>query len=90
MDSLATLEKHAGFVKAHQANVSRIAVVARRDWQHWLIGAVKIFLHPQVKSFEPGHESEAVRWIGKADPNVVATAAGEPVERPIADVVDGH
>jgi hypothetical protein len=51
---------------------------------------VKVFLHPEVKSFDPGHESEAVRWIGKADPNVVATAAGEPVERLIADVVDGH
>jgi hypothetical protein len=58
-DSLATLEKHAGFVKAHQAKVTRIAVVARRDWQHWLVGAVKVFLHPEVKSFDPGHESDA-------------------------------
>ena len=89
-DSLSTLEKHAGFVKAHQEKVSRIAVVARRDWQHWMVGAVKLFLHPEVKSFDPGHESEAARWIGKADPDVVATAAGEPVERLIADVVDGH
>lgn len=75
-DSLTTLEKHAGFVKAHQAKVARIAVVTRRDWQHWLVGAVKVFLHPQVMSFDPGHEREALRWIGKAHPNVVGTAAG--------------
>jgi hypothetical protein len=55
-----------------------------------MVGAVKVFLHPEVKSFDPGHESEAARWIGKADPDVVATATGEPVERLIADVVDGH
>jgi hypothetical protein len=89
-DSLATLEKHAGFVKAHQAKVARIAVVARRDWQHRLVGAVKVFLHPEVKSFDPGHESDALRWIGKADPNVVTTGAGESIERLVADVVDGH
>ena len=35
-DSLAAIEKHAGFVKAHQEKVSRVAVIARRDWQHWL------------------------------------------------------
>ncbi len=89
-DSLATVEKHAGFVKAHQEKVSRIAIVARRDWQHWLVGAVKVFLHPEVKSFDPGQEGDAARWIGKADPSIVATESGEPVERLVADIVDGR
>jgi hypothetical protein len=89
-DSLASVEKHAGFVKTHQKKVSRIAIVARHDWQHWLVSAVKVFLHPEVKVFDPGHKSEAVRWIGKGDPNVVTTGAGEPVERLVAAVVDGH
>lgn len=89
-DGLATLEKHAGFVKAHQNKALRIAVIARHDWQHWLVGAVKVFLHPEVKMFDPGQEREAVRWIGRADPDVVTTGAGEPVERLVAQVVDGH
>jgi len=62
-DSLSTLEKHAGFVKAHQAKVMRIAVVARRDWQHWLGGAVKGFLHPEVRAFDKDDEGEALRWL---------------------------
>jgi hypothetical protein len=89
-DSLATLEKHAGFVKAHQHKVLRIAIIARRDWQHWLVGAVKVFLHPEVKSFDPGQEREAARWIGTADPSLEVTGAGQPVERLVADIVDGR
>jgi hypothetical protein len=89
-DSLTTLEKHAGFIKAHQKKVARIAVIARRDWQHWLVGAVKVFLDPEVKVFDPGHEDEAARWIGKADANVVASVAGQAVERRVAEIVDRH
>ena len=89
-DSLTALEKHAGFVKAHQEKVARIAVIARRDWQHWLIGAVKVFLHPEVRVFDPGHEDEAARWIGKADGEAVASVAGAAVERRVADIVDRH
>jgi hypothetical protein len=89
-DSLVAIEKHAGFVKAHQDKVSRIAVLARGDWQQWLVGAVKVFLHPQVKAFDPGHEGEAARWLGKTDPGVVGTGAGQTAERLIADIVDGR
>ncbi len=89
-DSLSTLEKHANFVKTRHAKVSRMAVVVRRDEQHWLVGTVNLFFHPEVRSFNPGHESEALRWIGKANPNVVTTVAGEPIERIVADIVDRH
>lgn len=89
-DSLTTLEKNAEFIKAHQKKVARIAVIARRDWQHWLVGAVKVFLDPEVKVFDPGHEDEAARWIGKADANVVESIAGQAVERRVAEIVDRH
>jgi hypothetical protein len=62
-DNIAALENHAAFVKAHQQKVERIAVVARRDWQHWLVGAVRVFLHPEVRAFDKGDESEALRWL---------------------------
>jgi hypothetical protein len=38
-------------------------VIARHDWQHWLVGAVKVFLHPEVRAFDKGDESEALRWL---------------------------
>jgi hypothetical protein len=62
-ENIAALEKHAAFVKTHQQKVERIAVIARHDWQHWLVGAVKVFLHPEVRAFDKGDESEALRWL---------------------------
>lgn len=88
--NLTALEKHASFVKVHQQRVTRVAVIARHDWQHWLAGAVKVFLDPEVKVFDPGHEDEAARWLGKADVDVVGSLAGEAIERRAADIVDHH
>lgn len=64
-ENIAALEEHAAFVKAHQQKVERIAVIARHDWQHWLVGAVKVFLHPEVRAFDKREESEALRWLEK-------------------------
>jgi hypothetical protein len=60
---LAALEEHAAFVKSHQEKVERIAVIAAHEWQRWLISAIKVFLHPDVRVFETGQEGEAVRWL---------------------------
>ena len=62
-ENIAAFENHAGFVKNHQQKVDRIAVIVAHDWQHWLIGAVRIFLHPEVRAFDKSHESEALKWI---------------------------
>jgi hypothetical protein len=62
-EDIAALEKHAAFVKAHQQKVERIAVIARHEWQHWLVGAVKVFLHPQIRVFESAEVKDALRWI---------------------------
>lgn len=62
-ENITAFEKHAGFIKSHQQKVERIAVIARHDWQHWLIGAVRIFLHPEVKALDKSRESEALQWI---------------------------
>ena len=60
-ENIAAFENHAGFIKAHQQKVERIAVIAAHDWQHWLIGAVRIFLHPEVRAYDMSHESEAAQ-----------------------------
>ena len=62
-ENIAAFENHAGFVKNHQQKVERIAVIAGHDWQHWLIGAVRLFLHPEVRAYDRNHESEALKWI---------------------------
>ena len=43
--------------------MERIAVIAPHEWQHWLIGAVRVFVHPDVRAFDAGEESEALRWL---------------------------
>jgi hypothetical protein len=62
-ENIAAFEKHAGFIKDHHRKIERIAVIAPHDWQHWLIGAVRVFLHPEVKAFDKSHEGDAVQWI---------------------------
>jgi hypothetical protein len=62
-ENIAAFEKHAGFIKDHQQKVERIAVIAGHDWQHWVIGALRIFLHPDVRAYDKSHESEALQWI---------------------------
>ena len=51
------------FVKDHQAKAERIAVIAPHEWQHWLIGFARVFLHPEVKAFDKGQEAEARSWL---------------------------
>jgi hypothetical protein len=62
-ENIAAFEKHAGFIKDHNQKIERIAVIAAHDWQHWLIGAVRIFLHPEVRTYDKSHESEALQWL---------------------------
>ncbi len=62
-ENINALEKHVTFVKAHQQKVERIAIIARHDWQRWLVGAVKVLLHPEVRTFDKGEENEATRWL---------------------------
>jgi hypothetical protein len=62
-ENIEAFENHAGFVKNHQQKVDRIAVIVAHDCQHWLVGAVRVFLHPEVRAYDKGHESEALQWI---------------------------
>jgi hypothetical protein len=61
-ENIAAFENHAGFIKTHQQKVERIAVIVAHDWQRWLVGAVRMFLHPEVKAYDKQQESEALRW----------------------------
>jgi hypothetical protein len=86
-DNMAAFEKHMGFVKTHQQKVERVAVIAPHEWQHWLVGTVRVFLHPQVYAFAPDQADAAVRWI-EAKGDSVPTAIGQPIERLVADIAD--
>jgi hypothetical protein len=71
-ENVATFETHAKFIKSHHQRVERIAVIVAHDWQHWLIGAVRVFVHPEVRAFDKSHESEALRWIVGTAPTEAA------------------
>lgn len=62
-ENIEALEKHAAFVKSHQLKVERIAVIVQYEWQHWMIGAVKVFLHPEVRVFDIECKEQALNWI---------------------------
>jgi SpoIIAA-like len=62
-ENIAAFENHAAFVKHHQDKVQRIAVIVGHEWQHWLVGMVRIFVHPEVKAYDKGREREALHWI---------------------------
>jgi SpoIIAA-like len=60
---IAAFEKHIGFVKNHHQKVEHIAVIVGHDWQYWVIGTMRLFLHPEVQTFDRGEEREAFEWI---------------------------
>ncbi|MGD0641258.1 MAG: STAS/SEC14 domain-containing protein [Roseiarcus sp.] len=57
------IKTHVGFVWSHQRKVERIAIIAAHEWQHWLIAAVGIFVHPKMRAYDKGREVEALQWI---------------------------
>lgn len=61
--NLDAFEKHANFIKEHQQKVGRIAVIAGHDWQYWVVGALKVLLHPEVRAYDTAHEADALKWI---------------------------
>jgi hypothetical protein len=62
-ENLAGFEYHAGFVKSHMQKVERIAVITAHDWQQWLVGAVRLFVHPDIKAYDKRQEGQAIAWI---------------------------
>ena len=62
-EGYAAFQAHAGFIKNHQRNVERIAVIVGHDSQHWVVDAARMFLHPEARAFDKSREDEAQRWV---------------------------
>jgi hypothetical protein len=62
-EDLAAFTTHARFIRSHHQKIERIAVIAPRNWQRWAMGAVKMFLHPEIRAYDKRHENEALQWI---------------------------
>ena len=60
---MSALEEHVHFARGHQHNIERIALIAGHEWQHWLVGILRILIHPEVKIFNKGQDKEAQEWI---------------------------
>jgi len=46
----------------HHQKVERIAVMIGHDWQRWVIGTIRLFVHLEVRD-DKGEQNEALRWI---------------------------
>jgi hypothetical protein len=55
---------HFAFVKNHH-RVERIAIVAKKQWQHWIAAVVGVFLDPQEKCFDETQAEEARQWLAE-------------------------
>ena len=62
-ENMAAFERHIGFVKNHHQKVDRISVITGHDWQHWVIGTVRLFVHPEVRAYDKSEENNALEWI---------------------------
>ena len=62
-ESYAAFQAHASFIKNHQRNVERIAVIVGHDWQNWVVDVARMFLHPEARAFHESREEEAQRWL---------------------------
>jgi hypothetical protein len=62
-ENMEAFENHISFIKNHYQKIDRIAVVVGHEWQRWLAGAIKVFLHLNMRVFDKKHEDEALRWI---------------------------
>ena len=62
-ENIAAFERHIGFVKRHQLKVERVSVITGHDWQHWVIGTIRLFVHPEVRAYDKDEESKALEWI---------------------------
>ncbi len=62
--TFGAFKEHIRFVKKHHKKVDRGALIAwRHPWQPWVAYIVRLFLHPELKVFRKGCESEAKKWI---------------------------
>jgi len=62
-EDLAAFTTHARFIRSHHQKIERIAVIAPPNWQRWAMGAVKMFLRPEIRAYDKRHENEALQWI---------------------------
>ncbi|MCB1650628.1 MAG: STAS/SEC14 domain-containing protein [Alphaproteobacteria bacterium] len=61
-ENFEAAERHFDFVRRHHENVERLAVIAGHAWQHWMAAMGGVFLHPEVKVFDPAQREDAKRW----------------------------
>tara|TARA_R110002095_G_scaffold177341_1_gene154652 strand:+ start:1761 stop:2132 length:372 start_codon:yes stop_codon:yes gene_type:complete len=64
-DNISAFEKHMAFVKSHHNSIERAAVITGHIWQHWVVGVLKIFIHPEIRVFDENEFDQAQEWISE-------------------------
>jgi len=62
-DDFPALFAHYGFIKAHEHDIYRVALVGDQTWQKLLPGIATLLLDPQIERFDPGLERDAEAWL---------------------------
>ena len=63
--TLKAFEKDMAFVKSHHNKIERVAVIAGHTWQHWVVGTLKLFVHPEIQVFDKDEAAKALKWISE-------------------------
>lgn len=62
-ENIAAFTSQVEFIRNHERSIERIAIIAGRGWQRWVIASVRMFLQPEVRAYDQNRESEALHWI---------------------------
>lgn len=66
-EDLKAFERHVGFIKNHQQKLDRVAAIVAHKWQHWLAGAFRLLLHPEIRAYDKSKENEALEWLAELE-----------------------
>lgn len=62
-DDCAALMAHFRFVRDHQQNIARLALVTDADSLAFASGVIKHFVRAEVRHFACAHKNEAMDWL---------------------------
>lgn len=62
-DDFSALLEHIEFIRHHQEDVYRVALIGDSAWQKLVPGIAGLLLDPVIRRFDPGHGQEAEDWL---------------------------
>ena len=61
--NFSAAKEHFQFVKKHHKKVISIALITGHLWQRCLLAFARVFVHPEIKTFDQNKRAEAEQWL---------------------------